>query len=234
MLHADGMPVIETAAVAAGRVVVGKALSPLSAGIGSTWSATSNLGQNTAALKSALLSAEAILDSARGRDIHDGPLAEQLRKLRDLAHNGKEALDELDYFRIQDQLKGTHETSDRGCFRDLIRDTRHTTRAAVSKLTSCCASKTDPADNPNQDAEPGGVCRPCNKSPRKTAKKLQLNRVDLSKRMRRILDELQPVCDYVVTTLNLQLGSIHPNVAKRSRSAQVCPGNGGSSAVREG
>ncbi|TVU40287.1 hypothetical protein EJB05_13744 [Eragrostis curvula] len=105
------MPVIETAAVSAGRAVVGTALRPLSNNIGDTWTASSTLGPNTKALEAAVRHAEAILESTRGREIpHEGHLAMQLQELRDLAYRGKDALDELDYFRIQDDLEGTHKT----------------------------------------------------------------------------------------------------------------------------
>ncbi|TVU24579.1 hypothetical protein EJB05_27024, partial [Eragrostis curvula] len=78
------------------------------------------------------------------QEIQNPALTELLRKLRDLAYKADDALDELDYFRIQDQLEGTYHAADKhdgGCLRNNILNARHTVVAMGKKLvgfSKCC------------------------------------------------------------------------------------------------
>nr|UBY07290.1 NBS-LRR disease resistance protein [Dasypyrum villosum] len=290
-------------AVGAARWVVGKALGPVADGLLEAWAASKELGPNVDALKMELLYVQGMLNNTRGRDIDNPPLNVLLQKLRDLAYNAEDVLDELDYFPIQDQLEGTCEAADehaKGCICNLYLNTHHTARAASKLLCFCpcsqrAASRTDPSEPRGEDTRQQVLCCawPCAK--RRSARgnissaphnhqtneevsgcmrklaygacntirhvgkllhcsslpthdddssvmpvmccvckhkvsqkrrmkenpKLEFDRVDLSKRMKHIVDQLQPVCAKVTAILNLELlGSSHtaPNIAKIPRT----------------
>nr|XP_045088361.1 putative disease resistance protein RGA4 [Aegilops tauschii subsp. strangulata]XP_045088362.1 putative disease resistance protein RGA4 [Aegilops tauschii subsp. strangulata]XP_045088363.1 putative disease resistance protein RGA4 [Aegilops tauschii subsp. strangulata]XP_045088364.1 putative disease resistance protein RGA4 [Aegilops tauschii subsp. strangulata]XP_045088365.1 putative disease resistance protein RGA4 [Aegilops tauschii subsp. strangulata]XP_045088366.1 putative disease resistan len=80
----------------------------------------------------------------QGRDITNPALKGLLHKLRQLAYVADDALDELDYFRIDDKLHGTYEAADqhaKGCVCDLALNARHTAKAIGKQLasfTACC------------------------------------------------------------------------------------------------
>ncbi|CAL5028838.1 unnamed protein product [Urochloa decumbens] len=262
------------AAVSAASWVVGKALAPVTDGLLEAWASSAGLGPNVDALKVELLYVQAMLENAQGREIRGPALKELLHKLRQLAYSAEDVLDELEYFRIQDELDGTYEATDvdaRGAIRDAALNVRpHTAKLAVLKqlgrLCSCSREQRDdnaavgkffpscssappaqaagshaddsdsdsdmmdpitwpPNDNQNENNAGGGVRKigscarhtaravgkffPCCSSappdpnPFMPAPKLEFPRVEISKRMKDIVDELKPLCTKVSTILNL-------------------------------
>nr|CAB3484241.1 unnamed protein product [Digitaria exilis] len=69
------------------------------------------LGPNIRALRMELLYAQGMLENSQGREIRGPALSQLLQELWQLAYNAEDVLDELDYFRIQDELDSTCETA---------------------------------------------------------------------------------------------------------------------------
>ncbi|KAE8766853.1 putative disease resistance protein RGA1 [Hordeum vulgare] len=256
-------------AVSAAWSVVTKALAPVTDGLLEAWAASTGLGPNIDALKMQLLYAQGMLNNAQGqgRDITNPSLMELLHKLRQLAYVADDALDELDYFRIQDTLDGTYHAAanadDRGCLQGLALNARHTARAATRKIksmSSCSRNASLPDDqqgigssrgcscgggcmpkvasgaaqavgkhlpcysfpsahddaessNSNMPAACGWRFLPCACPPKAPAQrlhttKLKFDRVEMSKRMIDIVEQLKHVCSMVSTILNLELLSL--------------------------
>jgi hypothetical protein len=220
---------MESAAVNAARWVVGKALSPLSGGLVEAWAASTELGPNIGAIKTELLYAQGMLHNARGRETSNPALQQLLLELRGLAYNAEDVLDELDYFRIQDELDGTYEAAEehaKGCLQGLVLNTRHTVRNIKKKACSCGDNGEESRHANDEEALAGSGCihklfsnarersrflccaYPCKalhiEHTTKTPK-LKFDRVDLSTRMKHIVEQLKPVCAKVATILNLEL-----------------------------
>jgi len=140
-------------AVSAASWAVGKALAPVTGGLLEAWAASEGLGPNVDALKVELLYAQAMLENTRGREIRSPSLKELLSKLRQLAYDADDVLDELEYFRIQDELDGTYHAADAhagGCVHGLALNARHTVAAKLNLCSGGSAGDVILAGDPAQ------------------------------------------------------------------------------------
>jgi hypothetical protein len=194
--------------------VVSRALGPVTNGLLESWAASSELGPNVRALKLEILYAEGMLNNAQGRDMHNPALGQLLLELRSLAYDADDVLDELEYFRIQDELEGTYEATDAedlGLMGSLVLNARHTARAVAGmlKFPSCSCGSESSSGGPREVEEDGAKqgCLPGALKSRsdKRGLKQKFDRVRMSKRMTYIVDELKPICAKVATILELEL-----------------------------
>ncbi|KAF8655509.1 hypothetical protein HU200_061053 [Digitaria exilis] len=96
-----------SALVSAAFSVLGKALAPLTDGLLKDWAVSVELGDNVWALELELKATKALLRGTLGKEINNPELEDLLVMLQDLGYDADDVLDEMDYFRIQDQLHGT-------------------------------------------------------------------------------------------------------------------------------
>ncbi|XP_047050585.1 disease resistance protein RGA2-like [Lolium rigidum] len=183
-------------AISAAVWALGKALAPVTDDLLKNWAASDSLGPNISALKTELLRAQGILYTAQDRVIANPALKKLLHMLRQLADKAEDVLDELDYFRIQDELDNTYHAADKhagGCMCGLALNARHTARAVASKLNFSSA----------------GILR---------TPKLKFDRVKMSKRMADIVHQLDPICVKVKEILDLELRKVQPTQGIRPKT----------------
>ncbi|KAM3393617.1 hypothetical protein ACQJBY_014384 [Aegilops geniculata] len=133
---------MSNAALSAAQWVVGKALAPVADGLLEAWAGTRNLGLNIEALSTELLLVKAMLEQAALKELGGPAMEILLLKLRDSAHNAEDLLDELDYFRIHDELHGTYNAADqhgKSGIHNLVVNAHHTAKAFGKQLASLSA-----------------------------------------------------------------------------------------------
>ncbi|XP_073361720.1 disease resistance protein RGA2-like [Aegilops tauschii subsp. strangulata] len=240
--------------LSAAQWVVGKALASVADGVLEAWVDSNNLGLNVNALKTELLLVQATLEAANRKQIGGKAMKELLHKLQHSAHSAEDLLDELDYFRIHDELHGTYDAADqhtKGIILDLALNARHTAKAVAKLLglstrsspaspaqrgqreVGCCvwprakqsSRRIPPSSTPdaNHTDERVSGCipkfgklLPCSSSPhvddnygqptlrgapQKETPMLRFNRVDVSQRMKHIVEQLQPLRTSFITIL---------------------------------
>lgn len=195
-------------AISAAVWALRKALAPVTDDLLKNWAASDSLGPNITALKTELLRAQGILYTAHDRVITNPSLKELLHMLRQLAGEAEDVLDELNYFRIQDELDNTYHSADKhagGCIHGLALNARHTARAVANKFKFSSA---------------GNLHTP----------KLEFDRVEMSKRMVDVVQQLDPICAKVKEILDLELRKVKPTQGNRPKTN---PSNNRARVIRE-
>uniref|UniRef100_A0A453ND80 NB-ARC domain-containing protein n=2 Tax=Aegilops tauschii subsp. strangulata TaxID=200361 RepID=A0A453ND80_AEGTS len=191
-------------AISAAVWALRKALAPITDDLPKDWAASDSLGPNINALKMELLRVQGILYNAHDREITNPALQDLLHMLRQLADGAEDVLDELDYFRIQDKLDSSYHAADKhakGCTHGLALNARHTARAVANKFKFSSGGN-------------------------KQTPKLKFDRVDMSKRMADIVQQLDPICAKVKEILDLELRNQKPaqgNNRPKTTSAIIEP-----------
>jgi len=209
------------AALSAAQWVVGKARATVEDGVLGAWAATRNFGPNVEALGTELLLVKATLEQAALKELGTGAMEILLHKLRDLAHNAEDLLDELDYFRIHDDLHGTHDAADelhgRSGIHGLALNACHAVKAVGKHLASLPvywfgANAGDPRQQyatqsaisfvwprarkrlrDDSSSEPNANQADEEASRRKKHRILMFKRVDFTQRMKDIVGKMHPV-----------------------------------------
>ncbi|VAI51990.1 unnamed protein product [Triticum turgidum subsp. durum] len=99
-------------AIGAANWLVGKVLNKLSDELVAAYVASSELSLNSEQIKTKLKYMQGLLHAAQDRGVSSNPgLQSLLEDLSKKADEAEDALDELHYFMIQDQLDGTQEAA---------------------------------------------------------------------------------------------------------------------------
>ncbi|KAF8655511.1 hypothetical protein HU200_061055 [Digitaria exilis] len=206
-----------TALVSAAFSVVGKALAPLTDGFFKNWAASVKLGDNVKALELELLSTLAVLEHTSGKEIADNSAFRALLvRLQELGYDADDVLDELDYFRIQDQLDNTSAAADthaKGCTHNLILNAKAVGKQIICLPTCLSPGKCFPCSSSMPCVRDDNNCddnRRLDNSPQINHRndeppKLRFNRVDASKKMQHIVEQLRLVKQEVSRTMESRI-----------------------------
>ncbi|CAL5059007.1 unnamed protein product [Urochloa decumbens] len=202
-------------AVGAANWLLGKVLNKLSDDLVAGYVASRELGLNFEKIKTDLKFTLGLLHEAQVRGVSDNPgLKGLLEDLSRKADEAEDALDELHYFMIQDELDGTRDaTPELGD--GLAAQALHARHAArntagnwLSCFSVCCHSKYSVAavtENTSKATDPqdGHV------------DKLQFDRVAMSNKIKGLIEDMHSICPHISALLNINTSSSKPNSMER-------------------
>ncbi|KAF6991587.1 hypothetical protein CFC21_008658 [Triticum aestivum] len=198
------------AAVGAASSLLGKVLTKLSEDLVAAYVDSLELGHNSQQIKTRLLHTQGLLQVAEGRDVSNvTALQALLEELSKKADEAEDALHELHYFKIQDQLDGTHyAVPDLGDgLRGHARHGLHALRYTIGNWFPCfsCSRTQDDASAPTPvanslhyttnsataSADDGGH-----------VDKLHFNRVAMSSKIKSVINDIHSLSDPVSDLLS--------------------------------
>ncbi|XP_062218776.1 putative disease resistance protein RGA4 [Phragmites australis] len=197
------------AAVGAASWLLGKVLNKLSDDLVAAYVSSSELNLNFQKIKRDLMYTQGLLHEAQGGDVtFNLGLRGLLEDLGQKADEAEDALDELHYFMIQDKLDGTREAApDVGDgLSSQTLHARHAVQHTAGNWFSCfpcCRSQDDIAvvtDNTSKaesdiNIDDGRV------------DKVPFNRVDMSNKIKQVIEEINSLCPPISDLLKINLSS---------------------------
>ncbi|CAM0870089.1 unnamed protein product [Alopecurus aequalis] len=218
------------AAVGAAGWLLGKLLSKLSNDLVAAFVASTELGRNFESITPLLQFTQGLLHEAQGRDMITNPnpgLKAMLARLSTKADEAEDMLDEIHYFLIQDMLDGTIDATLQepvapqmgDILRSHVRDARHAARHTCGNWLPCFSCSRTQHDDPHSvDA----AVVPGSSSPQNATKsasgnhgagsvdKLSFDRVDMSNRIKSVIEEMSSICGPVSELLKIANQSSTP------------------------
>ncbi|CAM0942730.1 unnamed protein product [Alopecurus aequalis] len=211
-------------AIGAANWLLGNLLTKLSDDLVAAFVASSELGTNFKSIKRQLLYTQGLLSAAQGRVVNtnsDPGLHGLLAELSTKADEAEDMLDEIHYFMIQDVLDGTSEATVQEPaapqMGDLLcshaRDGRHAVRHTFGNCFACFSSSPTQRDDPQHVA--AAVVTSSGKSAigndgGGSAHKLSFDRVDMSNRIKSVIEEMSSICVPVSDLLKIANQSSTP------------------------
>ncbi|EMS63496.1 Putative disease resistance protein RGA1 [Triticum urartu] len=182
------------AAVGATSSLLGKVLTKLSEDLVAAYVDSLELVHNSQEIKTKLLHTQGLLQLAEGRDVSNvTALQALLEELSKKADEAEDLLDELHYFKIQDQLDGTNCAAlDLG---DGLRGHAchglHAIHHTIGNCFPCFSCSRTQDDGSAPTADDGGH-----------VDKLHFDRVAMSSKIKSVIEEIHSLCDPISDLLN--------------------------------
>lgn len=198
------------AAIGAANWLVGKVLNKLSDELVAAYVASSELGLNSEQIKTRLKYMQGLLHAAQDRDVSSNPgLQSLLEDLSKKADEAEDALDELHYFMIQDQLDGTQEAAPElgdGLHGHALHG-RHAARHTIGNWFPCFSCSRTQDDVPSAAAvisNPHNATKSGSGHDGGHVDKLSFDRVAMCNKIKSVMEEMNSICGPVSNLLKIE------------------------------
>ncbi|XP_020154516.1 putative disease resistance protein RGA4 [Aegilops tauschii subsp. strangulata] len=198
------------AAIGAANWLVGKVLNKLSDELVAAYVASSELGLNSEQIKTKLKYMQGLLHAAQDTDVSSNPgLQSLLEDLSKKADEAEDALDELHYFMIQDQLDGTQEAAPElgDGLRGHALHGRHAARHTIGNWLPCFSCSRTQAEVPSAAAvisNPDKATKSGSGHDGGHVDKLFFDRVAMSNKIKSVMEEMNSICGPVSNLLKIE------------------------------
>ncbi|KAM3412404.1 hypothetical protein ACQJBY_003857 [Aegilops geniculata] len=197
-------------AVGVASSLLGKVFTKLSDDLVAAYVDSLELGHNSQQIKTKLLQTQGLLQLAEGRDVSNvTALQALLEELSKKADEAEDLLDELHYFKIQDQLDGTNYAApDLGDgLRGHARHGGHAARHAIGNWFPCFSCSRAQDDDSAPTAVANSPHHYATNSATASADddgddKLHFDRVTMSRKIKSVINDIHSLCDPVSDLLN--------------------------------
>ncbi|VAI51988.1 unnamed protein product [Triticum turgidum subsp. durum] len=197
-------------AIGAANWLVGKVLNKLSDELVAAYVASSELSLNSEQIKTKLKYMQGLLHAAQDRGVSSNPgLQSLLEDLSKKADEAEDALDELHYFMIQDQLDGTQEAAAElgDGLRGHALHGRHAARHTIGNWLPCFSCSRTQAEVPSAAAvisNPDKATKSGSGHDGGHVDKLFFDRVAMSNKIKSVMEEMNSICGPVSDLLKIE------------------------------